>query len=151
VIVVAEVAEAGERTASLRPEVFLKGPVSSGLLTLTADRSTNCQPASLAAGQRLVLFLGEAGGVASWPIASSVVYLDRGQAALPGSPLTTTEAALIAEIRHITEQYAVPASDTSEGAGIEWGRTVLPVGIALVVLMAVSLFLMRIWHRIDPS
>jgi hypothetical protein len=61
------------------------------------------------------------------------------------------EAELVARVRSLTNQYAVPASSRGEGAGIDWTRTILPVGAALVAIFVIALFLMRIWHRIDPS
>jgi hypothetical protein len=54
-------------------------------------------------------------------------------------------------VRGITEQYAVPAASAGDGAGIDWWKTVLPVGVATLALFGVGLYLMRIWHRIDPS
>ena len=61
------------------------------------------------------------------------------------------EAELVSRIRALTNQYTVPAAAESESAGIDWGRTVVPVGFAVLALFGVGLVLMRIWHRIDPS
>lgn len=62
-----------------------------------------------------------------------------------------SESGLIELIRHETNQFAVPAQSAAEGEGIDWVWTVLPVGGATLAILAVSLYLMRIWHRIDPS
>ena len=56
-----------------------------------------------------------------------------------------------AEIRTVTGQYAVPAADDEEGATLDWMKVVLPVGLATLGVFAVSLVLMRMWHKIDPS
>jgi hypothetical protein len=58
---------------------------------------------------------------------------------------------VVAAIRAITGQYAVPAGSKDEGAGIDWKSTVLPVGAALLAVFAIGLVLMRQWHKIDPS
>jgi hypothetical protein len=50
-----------------------------------------------------------------------------------------------------TDQVVVPAASEDEEQGIEWRSTVLPIAVALGVIFVIGLFLMRIWHRIDPS
>jgi hypothetical protein len=79
-----------------------------------------------------------------------VLQLVRGEWLWLGTPLSA-EADLVEEIRGITGQYAVPPQSESEGQGIDWWKTVLPVGGAVLGIFVVGLFLMRIWHRIDPS
>jgi hypothetical protein len=62
-----------------------------------------------------------------------------------------SEVEVVSSIRAITGQYAVPAATEAEGAGIDWGNTVLPLGLVLLVIFGIGLVLMRVWHRIDPS
>jgi hypothetical protein len=61
------------------------------------------------------------------------------------------ESELIAQVRSVTNRYAVPAASPSEGEGIDWGKTVVPLSIALGAVFIIGLFLMGIWHRIDPT
>jgi hypothetical protein len=85
-----------------------------------------------------------------WPLTNQVYVLDQGRAHMEGDK-DRTEAEVVNAIRGVTGQYAVPAANDDEGAGIDWKSTVLPLGIALALIFAIGLVLMRLWHRIDPS
>ncbi|MEX0784858.1 MAG: hypothetical protein WD557_19665 [Dehalococcoidia bacterium] len=153
-VLVARAEEVGALTARLRPEGFLKGPAQSRLIELQRGPGDGeCPWARFSEGDRYLIFLRESdGGGFQWPIEARAFLLLDGTASLTaGQPFTTGEDELINEIRGFTEQYAVPAANESEGEGIEWGTTVLPIAVALGIVFVIGLFLMRIWHRIDPS
>lgn len=138
----------------LVPEAFLKGPVSAeGIRPQPRAPSDSCLGAVLEDGQRVLLFLDEQDGTFLWPSPGQVFWLENGMATGGGSNAAApvAERDLVARIRTVTGQYAIPAKDAGEGAGIDWTSTVLPVGGAIIGLFVVGLFLMRIWHRIDPS
>jgi hypothetical protein len=146
-IVVATARDVTDSQATFKPEAFLKGAVTAGDLVLSSpDRTSTCAPAEFVPGERYLLLLRGS----AWPIDGSVLQLVRGEWLWLGVPLAS-EAELIDEIREVTGQYAVPAQSDSEGQGIDWWKTVLPVGGAVLGIFVVGLFLMRIWHRIDPS
>ena len=65
--------------------------------------------------------------------------------------VSLSEDDLVTRIREVSGQYAVLATDASEGASIDWLRVVLPVTLAAIVILAIALVLLRIWHRIDPE
>jgi hypothetical protein len=138
----------------LEPEVILKGSVPGTNVTLPApEGNAPCPLATLEDGTRALLLLSVAGGRPEWPGESQVFDLRDGLAVqqedlgFGESP----EFARINSIRTITGQYVVPASEPGEGAGIDWGSTVLPIGAVLAVVFGIGLVLMRTWHRIDPS
>lgn len=154
-ILVAKVHREGpEGPVTLDPEVILKGSVPSTSVELAVpEDEAPCQLAVLADGTRALLFLSVVDGRPEWPGASQVFDLEDGLAVQQedlgfGS---VTEFARIATVRSITGQYVVPAADSSDGAGIDWGSTVLPIGAVLLVVFGIGLLLMRTWHRIDPS
>jgi hypothetical protein len=140
--------------AVLEPEAILKGSVPSTNVELPpAAAGAPCQLAVLADGTRALLFLSVFDGRPEWPGASQVFDLEHGFA-IQQEDLgfgRAPEAAMVNSIRSVTGQYAVPAADSSEGAGIDWERTVLPLGAVLLVVFGIGLVLMRTWHRIDPS
>lgn len=138
--------------ARIEPEAYLKGAAANGAIRFVprADQlSSSCKLALLAEGTRLVAFLQSSDGQLEWPGAAQVFWLNEGRAT--GSGGDTSESELVEKVRAITHQYAVPATSKSEGAGIDWGQTVLPLSAALVILFGIGLVLMRVWHRIDPS
>ena len=94
-------------------------------------------------------FLRSANGQPQWPGAAQVFWLIDGRASGLGG--NVSESDLVQKVRAITGQYAVPAASQSEGAGIDWRNTVLPLSVALAFVFAIGLVLMRVWHRIDPS
>lgn len=146
---------AGDATqsATLHPEVLLKGP--SNALDIQIQRSTPnmpCQFAGLQQGDRVLVFLHGAEPFA-WPGVSEAYLLSNGQATSmnPADTRTMSETALVAQVRGLTNQVAVPATSNSEGASIDWIGTVVPVTVALLVVFGIGLYLMSIWHRIDPT
>ncbi len=135
----------------LLPELFLKGTVSNAPLQL-AEAQPGCPPADLSPGDRVLLFLAPEGGRVPWPAAQAAFRLVGGTAerADRAAPLLP-EADLVARIRAVTGQAAVPPASDESPAGIDWRDTVLPVGAILGAVFGLSLVLMRLWHRIDPS
>lgn len=145
---------AADGSIELLPEAFLKGNVTAGLIRFRIGQPDECADPSksLADGDR-VLVIARQGDSTEWPGPSNVFLLSEGTATsyLRGDTGFMSETDLIELIRHETNQFAVPAQSSGEGEGIDWVRTVLPVGGATLAILAVSLYLMRIWHRIDPS
>jgi hypothetical protein len=78
-------------------------------------------------------------------------YVLRDGRAQRGDQPAVPEVQLVSEVREVTGQYIVIATSQDEGAGIDWGNTVVPLGVALAVIFGIGLVLMRVWHRIDPS
>ncbi|MGD9933496.1 MAG: hypothetical protein AB7T37_07230 [Dehalococcoidia bacterium] len=159
VIGVVERQDTGRSSASdgyidLRPEAFLKGNVTAGFIRFRAGGPDECADPSksLADGDR-VLVIARHGDSTDWPGPSNVFRLQGGTATsfMRGDAGVMPEADLVELIRRQTNQFAVPAQTSGEGGGIDWVRTVVPVGGATLAILAVSLYLMRIWHRIDPS
>ena len=149
IILIGEVVSADAAALVLRPEAFLKGPASAEDIRLAADTSSGCPMANLAAGQRALIYIGDAARP-SYPLINQAYLLQDGHAVMEGGE-TLTEVEAVAEIRAITGQYVVPAATEAEGAGIDWASTILPLGAALLIIFGIGLVLMRIWHRIDPS
>ncbi len=143
----------GGGLAAIRPEAFLKGPVSDSDITPQYPYpEPSCALAHLDDGARVMAFLAASRGVVEWPSAGQVFWLRDGQAIVGGAnPASLTERQLVQEVRGLTHQYAVPAPASAGGAGIGWRNALLPVGVALAVIFAVGLLLMRTWHHIDPS
>jgi hypothetical protein len=143
----------------IEPEAFLKGPASSEPVTLAAPdtgvhatleaQGAECPRAKASQGDRVLVYILDA-QAPHYPYLNEAYVLKDGHARMEGSN-ELTEVQLVNEIRAITEQYAVPAATASEGAGIDWGSTVVPLGAALAVVFVIGLALMRVWHRIDPS
>jgi hypothetical protein len=147
-IVVGRVTEVGADSFSIQPEAFLKGPVSGEALRFSG-RDAQCPTAEVAAEDRVLVYVGKADEL-SWPLINQVYEFREGRAYREGE-MERLEIQVISDIRRITGQYGVPAIDDDEGAGINWGDTLLPLGALLVVVFVIGLVLMRIWHRIDPS
>lgn len=144
-IVVATVRQADTEKAVLAPEAFLKGPVTAGDLVLRPTGTAECR-AEFHPGERVLALLdGNA-----WPHGGAVYRLLDGDAVRVDGE-RAPEQALIDDIRGVTEQYAVPPRSAAESQGIDWWKTVVPVGAAVIAIFIAGLFLMRIWHRIDPS
>lgn len=147
VIVIGTVESRDGRTMTLRPEAFLKGPASSELMQFRGVEDT-CAPAPLRAGDRTLIYVFDA-AAPRYPYVNEAYLLRDGSAILGEEQ--RTEGEVVAAIRGVTGQYAVPVSSRSEGAGIDWSHTVVPLGLALGVVFIIGLVLMRVWHRIDPS
>ncbi len=140
--------------AAIRPEAFLKGPATGAELRFERRGPVSpCQYAEFSDGDRLVLIAQKSSEPFAWPDPNAAFRLQEGRAFSlnPADDRGETEADLVARIRGITGQYAVPAASQDEGASIDWVGTVLPVGAGLAVIFGISLVLMRLWHRIDPS
>ncbi|MCC6382204.1 MAG: hypothetical protein IT304_06820 [Dehalococcoidia bacterium] len=151
-VVVASVSSAGNGAAVLQPEAYLKGTASGGQLRLAEYTAPGCDFPSLAPGQRILALLSESDGRLGWPTFSQLYVLADGRSVGGREQADAgTEAALVARVRALTDQYAVPAATKDEGVGVDWRATVVPVGLALAVVFAIGLVLMRVWHRIDPS
>ncbi len=150
-IVVGQVSGNEEHEVVIEPEAYLKGAAAGRLIRLANTLyGSTCEWARFpASGRVLVILDGSTRGM-NWPEPAAVFELRDGKALSPGID-PADEVELVARVRSLTNQYAVPAASESEGAGIDWKGTILPVGGALIAILAVSLFLMRIWHRIDPS
>ncbi len=148
-IVLGSVVSVDGEAAVLRPEAFLKGPASGADIRLERDRA-GCPFAPLEAEERAIVFIYQADQPV-FPYSNQAYVLEDGLAKIEGSEDTLTEAEVVSEIRAITAQYIVPAASEDEGAGIDWSNTILPVGVALLIVFGIGLVLMRTWHRIDPS
>ena len=137
------------------PEAFLKGNPSASAIRFETAVPDPCSDPAVATGRgaRVLLLAAGEGGRVAWPGPRSIYALADGQALSKnkGDRAPIAEADLIARIRGQTNQYSVPAASQDDGSGVDWVRTVLPVGGAVLGLLLVSLLLMRVWHRIDPS
>jgi hypothetical protein len=157
IIVIGEVRGREDGAVAIHPEAFLKGAAQAEDLVLHPTEATeNCPSATLGEGARVLAFLVTGSSGVAWPSQSQVFLLEGGvarhQAPAGDDPLgDRPESQLVSLVRHTTEQYAIPAEDGTSGAGIDWWKTVVPVTAATLGLLAVGLYLMRIWHRIDPS
>lgn len=153
VIVAATVVRSDESGISLSPSFFLKGAATAGDIVLPRPPAgDDCPPAEFGEGQRVLVVLAKSQSRLAWPGPSAVFTLVDGRATNQETPpARLSEAELVERIRAVTGQYAVPATDEGEGAAVGWLTTIVPLGIALVLLFGVGLVLMRIWHRIDPS
>lgn len=159
VIVIGQVTRADADVLVLEPEAFLKGPASSEPVTLRAPadgvhatleaQGAECPRVRPELGSRLLVYIPDA-DAPHFPYINEAYVLEDGHARMEGVR-ELTEVEVVAAIREITGQYAVPAATQDEGAGIDWGNTVVPLGIALGIIFVIGLLLMRVWHRIDPS
>ena len=147
-IVLGTVESSDGSTLVLRPEAFLKGPVSSDPLRFSGPENSTCTPAPLAAGDRALIYVFDAKDP-HFPQLTEAYVLKDGHAIMGDQ--TKTEVEVVSAIRTVTGQYAVPAVSEGESAGINWKQTVVPLGAVIAVLFAIGLVLMRVWHRIDPS
>ncbi len=154
VIVIGSVQSASGSAASVVPEAFLKGPARPEALSLRKpDQPPECPLADFTAGARVLVLVSARDGGYAWPDAAYAYVLKDGQARLATDQIADDrlESQLVSDIRSVTNLYAVPAKNGSDGASIDWVKTVVPVTIALVLVFAIGLWLMRIWHRIDPT
>lgn len=151
VIVVGEAVTVGGVWA-VQPEAYLKGSALAQPLRL-ATAPSECARADLPPeGARVVVALRRDGGSFQWPVPAALFLVDDGTAVNAGdAPVSLPEDELVSRIREVTGQYAVLAADESEGASIDWLRVVLPVTLAAILILAIALVLLRIWHRIDPE
>ena len=151
-IIIADVTSASAGNATLQPEAFLKGAATADPIILrNPDPANDCMAPDFVAGERVLAIIPPAPAAGRWPLAAGVYRLSDGQAVNRGGLPQVPEPELINEIRQQTNEYAVPARTNSEGAGINLVTTVLPVGGALLFIFGIGLYLMKIWHRIDPS
>lgn len=148
VIIIATVSAASAEQLVLQPEAFLKGPASGEPLVLPL-RDELCPVAEVAAGERVLVYLLDV-SEPEWPLLNQVYVLRDGHAYREGEP-ERTEVEVVSQIRSATGQYIVPAATQGEGAGIDWNNTIIPLGVALLIIFGIGLVLMRVWHRIDPS
>ena len=159
VILIGTVAGVGDTQARITPQVYLKGPVSASDVVIQAP-PLGCAGVPLQQGERVLLMLPNSGGQLLWPMLDSpggsyrlvdghAVNLDpRVTETVDGAP---TESEVVEHIRSVTGQYAVPATSASEGASLDWVKVVAPVTVACLLVFGIGLWLMKIWHRIDPS
>jgi hypothetical protein len=149
VIVIGEAVSADDLLLVLQPEAFLKGPVSAEEIRLKGDPNGMCPQAAIASGERVLVYIENA-NAPTYPLMNEAYVLKDGYAYMEGSdPLPEVE--VVSSIRAVTGQYAVPAETQEEGAGIDWGNVLLPMGLVLLIVFGIGLVLMRVWHRIDPS
>lgn len=136
----------------LQPEAFLKGSPTRAEITFDFGLPVACGPGVIRVGDRYLVIAARTSGPLSWPAPHGLYLLSGGLAVavVSSGTVTVPESELIDRIRAQTNQFSQPAA-ADDGAGIDWVSTVLPVGGALVGLLAVGLVLMRVWHRIDPS
>lgn len=151
VIVVGEVATL-EGAPAIAPEAYLKGSAVSGPLPL-AEGASGCARAALPpAGTRVVAGLRREGGGFQWPVPAALFTVEGGIATNGAEPpVSLPEDELVSRIRAVSGQYAVLATEPSEGASINWLGVVLPVGLAAAVILGIALVLLRVWHRIEPE
>ncbi|HKS91865.1 MAG TPA: hypothetical protein VJQ83_08045 [Tepidiformaceae bacterium] len=159
IVVIGTVTSVDGANASLKPEAFLKGPTSAADLQIGGPVLIGCYRIALHAGDRVLLTLSSDKGVLAWPLADGVgsYLLESGRAVslntfnnqtVDNAP---TEAAVVDHIRSITGQYAIPATSDSQGASLDWVKVVLPVALVTLAVFGIGLYLMKIWHRIDPT
>ena len=152
-VVVGEVA-ALEGAPAIAPEAYLKGAAVSGPLPLAAaETGSGCARAvPPPAGTRVVAALRREGGGFQWPVPAALFVVADGVATNGGEPpVSLPEDELVARIRAVSGQYAVLATEPSEGASVNWLGVVLPVSLAAALILAIALVLLRIWHRIEPE
>lgn len=159
-IVIGTVASVDDDGARITPEAFLKGPASASDIVISGGHAVGCASVELQAGERVLLSLrADSDGVVGWPLIDSEpsYLLENGRAVSldPRSGQTAenapTEAEVVDHIRSITGQYAVPAASDSEGASLDWLKVVLPTTLVVLAVFGIGLYLMKIWHRIDPT
>jgi hypothetical protein len=149
----ADAANSEGGTVWVRPEAFLKGNPSAAEIAFSTGLPGPCAASSVTAGDRLLLVARSGDGLTPLPGPERLYRLADGVARSlnRGDSSAIIESEFVARVRALTNQYAVPASSSSEGASIDWTGTILPVGAALAAIFVVALVLMRTWHRIDPS
>ncbi len=147
-IVIGRVEARADGALELVPEVYLRGPALAGPLPLIRGEN-GCPEAALAPEDRILAALEPTAGGWRWP-GQSQAFVLRDGLARSGDGRTMAEDALVEALRRATGQLAYPAVQAEEG-GFDWMGVGLPVGGALVAIFAVGLYLMRLWHRIDPT
>ena len=136
---------------AIEPEAYLRGSAVAGPLPLL-DGSECDQAAVPAEGSRVVVALRREGRGFQWPVPEALFVVENGIATNGGSnAVELPEDELVTRIREVSGQYAVLASDPSEGASIDWARVIVPVSLAAAIILAIALVLLRIWHRIEPE
>lgn len=134
---------------ALVPEAFLKGPASGDALHFAPNPiAAECGGNPLTVGDRAIVYVADAANPVE-PLINGAFILRDGHATMGDQ--VRTEVEVVSAIRSLTGQYAVPAVTQSEGAGINWGQTIIPLGVVMAILLGIGLVLMRVWHRIDPS
>ncbi|MGI8927321.1 MAG: hypothetical protein ACR2HN_11865 [Tepidiformaceae bacterium] len=148
-VIVATVSSVDRSLLVLTPEAYLKGAAKRQVRIDHNPNYANSCMYEFRVGQRVLVFLQGSPLGPSWPYSNAVLTLQDGLVSYAG--LDAPEDEIVARIRGITGQYAVPAASNDEGASIDWRTTVLPVTAALLLIFGIGLLLMRTWHRIDPS
>ena len=159
IVVIGTVTTVDSESADLKPEAFLKGPTSAAQLVIGGPVIIGCYRVALHSGDRVLLTLSSDKGVLGWPLADGVgsYLLQDGRAVSLNTfnkqtaANAPTEAAVVDHIRGITGQYAIPATSNSQGASLDWLKVVLPVALVTLAIFGIGLYLMKIWHRIDPT
>lgn len=77
-------------------------------------------------------------------------------ALLPGAAMVvpTATATWLEDPRSISQSVATqeqPSPNDSDQATANWKGVLVPLIVVLAVIFAAGLFLMRIWHWIDPT
>ncbi len=137
----------------VQPEAFLKGSAVSRHLPWSRAMTVCDTARAPDKGSRVIVALRREGSEFAWPVRTALFVVEGGIATGFGddAPVALSEDELVSRIREVSGQYAVLATDASEGASIDWLRVVLPVTLAAIVILAIALVLLRIWHRIDPE
>jgi len=148
VIVVGRTEPAPQGGLQLRPEVYLRGPAMGGALVLV-PRDDGCPQAAVRPGERVLAALEPAPGGWRWPAVGQLFVLQEGRAEADDGRVMP-EAEAVEALRRTTGQLAYPAAADDAG-GFDWLRGGLPVGVALAAVFGLGLYLMRLWHRIDPT
>jgi hypothetical protein len=154
IVALGKVTSVGPTEAAITPTAYLKGPAQAGDLVIRrSSQPAECPLAGFAQGDQVLVMLSSGVDGFVWPDAEWAYHLSGGTATADDGAVRDVQAedTLISQIRSLTNQYAVPAGSNSEGASIDWVTTVLPITGALVIVFGIGLYLMRIWHRIDPS
>jgi hypothetical protein len=136
----------------LRPETYFKGAADGREFVLTRTGGGECPDAKFSPGDRILMLLSNNHNQLAWPDESRAFVLDSGTATNAGlERWSLSEDELSDRIRALTGQASVPAVPGDDGPTVDWVGTVLPLTAALLVVFAIGLAMMRVWHRIDPS
>ena len=142
VVLIADVTGATDAAVTLAPLAYLKGATSGAAILLTR-REDGCEQASFAKGSRVMVALESLDGSLVWPGPNQVFAID--------PALEFDQQSIVIRVRDVTSQLTFPAQTAAAGAGMDWGRVILPVGGAIAVIFIISFVMMIYWHRIDPS
>jgi hypothetical protein len=154
VVAIGKVTYVSDGEAHIAPAAYLKGPAQAGeLVVKRSTQPAECPLATFAEGDQVLVMLSSGVDAFDWPDAQWAYRISGGTAVANGGAVQDVqpEDTLVSQIRSLTNQYAVPASSNGEGASIDWLTTVVPITGALLIVFIIGLYLMRIWHRIDPS